>query len=68
MKIIKEGVDPATQPMYATCSRCRTQIQFLPGEASYHSDQRDGDFYQIKCPVCPAMITKNIGTTARPYD
>lgn len=58
MKIISEGVNPTLQPIRASCNRCRTEIEFLPFEAKYVSDQRDGDFYQVKCPVCPDTITK----------
>lgn len=59
MKIIKQGQDPQATPLRATCTRCHTQIEFHPIEAKYIADQRDGDFYQIACPVCPATITAN---------
>lgn len=58
MKIITKGSDPSTVPMRATCSNCKTEIEFLPHEAKYTSEQRDGDFYQIACPVCSHTITK----------
>ncbi len=57
MKIINRGSDPLAAPIRSTCTRCYTEIEFLPSEAKHVSDQRDGDFYQIKCPVCPAIIT-----------
>lgn len=58
MEIIRQGADPAKEHIEAECNRCGTIIKFLPIEAKYVSDQRDGDFYQIKCPVCPGTITK----------
>lgn len=60
MKIIREGTDPAKKAISASCNRCRTEIEFLPVEAKYVSDQRDGDFYQIACPVCNWSITKTV--------
>lgn len=60
MKIIRQGIDPAKQTVEVECNRCRTVIEFLPIEAKYVSDQRDGDFYQIDCPVCNHKITANV--------
>jgi hypothetical protein len=59
VKIIHRGEDPATQPVLAQCSRCGTQIEFMPSEAQFVSDQRDGDFYRIGCPICNHEITAN---------
>jgi len=56
MKIIHQGTDPATKPQYGTCTYCRTQIEFMPYEAKFHSDQRDGDVYEIPCPTCHKPI------------
>lgn len=58
MEIIKRGVDPKTKPLSGTCRNCMTEITFLPVEAEYVSDQRDGDFYKIKCPVCADTIIR----------
>lgn len=60
MKIIQKGVDPATQPIMATCNNCKTTVEFLPSEATYRSDQRDGDYYLLDCPVCNRAITRNV--------
>lgn len=67
MKIISKGTDPATVPLYATCNKCKTQIEFLPHEAKFRSDQRDGDYYTITCPVCQAAITKDAGRAQPNY-
>ena len=56
MRIISKGTDPGTKPQYATCNHCRTQIEFMPYEAKRHSDQRDGDAYEIQCPTCHRPI------------
>ena len=42
----------------ATCPGCGTKIEFLQGEAKHVNDQRDGDYLEIQCPVCPRRITK----------
>lgn len=60
MKIIHKGTDPATKPVLAQCRRCNTQVEFMPNEATYVSDQRDGDFYSVDCPVCNNEITANV--------
>ncbi len=66
MKIISKGVDPATVPIMASCNKCKTTVEFMPAEAQYTSDQRDGDFYTVDCPVCKSKITANVHGLARP--
>ena len=56
MKIIHQGTDPDILPQIGTCTHCRTQVEFLPYEAKRHSDQRDGDAYEIPCPTCKRPI------------
>ena len=52
MRIIKKGEVPGTKPVECRCGNCRTLFEFLPSEAQFISDQRDGDAYKIGCPVC----------------
>jgi uncharacterized Fe-S center protein len=67
MEIVRQGADPQQQAVQAECTRCHTVVKFMPVEATYHHarDQRDTDFYSIKCPVCPATI---IAPVARGYN
>lgn len=58
MKIISQGEDPAKKVIQAKCSHCGTVVEFEQSEAKLVSDQREGDFYQIGCPVCHHTITK----------
>lgn len=67
MKIIKRGTDPKAEPLRATCNNCQTVFEFHPIEAKYSSDQRDGDFYSIACPVCNQVVTKDINRGSYPY-
>ena len=60
MQIIKRGQVPEEKELEATCLRCTTVIRFRAGEAKYVDDQRDGDFYQIECPVCKSLITRYV--------
>lgn len=59
MKIITKGELPDTKPYRATCRKCSTVFEFFRGEAVYESDQRDGDFLRITCPLsgCKESVT-----------
>lgn len=59
MKIISQGVDPATIPMLGTCYTCKTQVEFMRVEATYHPafDQRDSEYWSVPCPVCKSSIS-----------
>ena len=60
MKIVARGTDPADIKITATCRNCTSVIEFVPLEAERVFDQRDGDFWRIKCPVCSKDITKSV--------
>lgn len=66
--IVRQGSDPKKTPIQATCSNCYAQIEFLPIEAEYISDQRDGDCYKIACPCCAKPIYAASHRQVRPYD
>lgn len=54
MKIIKSGKkQPALLRKKITCSECKCRFQLeSKSEAKFVSDQRDGDYYEIRCPQC----------------
>lgn len=52
VKIIEKGEVPELQPLRCRCTHCRTLFEFMPLEAKFVSDQRDGDAYRINCPTC----------------
>lgn len=62
MRIVKHGTAPGDHKLKAKCPNCGTVIEFMQAEAEYVSDQRDGDYLRIKCPVCPRDITKAVPT------
>lgn len=53
MKIVKQGKIPQEQPVRDTCSRCKTEVEFIPSQdARACYDQRDGDSWLWQCPTC----------------
>ena len=52
IQIIQRGVLPAAVRYKTECRHCNTIFSFLKSDARLTGDQRDGDFYTIKCPVC----------------
>ena len=61
IRVVKYGKDPATaDPLRVTCRNCRSVIEFLPSDVITRHDPRDGDYYEITCPVCKRECTKAI--------
>ncbi len=52
IKIKKPGVLPDTRILDCTCRNCKCEFEFNPPDAKLEYDQREGDFYRIKCPTC----------------
>ena len=52
MRVLRRGTPPEELVHYCECTRCKSVLQFLRGEAKYQDDQRDGDYLSISCPVC----------------
>jgi len=60
MRIIKRGIPPEEREYQVTCHSCRTEFLFERKEATFHGDQRDGDYLEIKCPVCKKSVTTDV--------
>lgn len=60
MKIIYQGVDPKTKPMFGTCRNCKTQVEFTQDEAEYSTDYRQDANYYVICPVCKDYIWRTV--------
>ena len=61
MRIIKHGKDPlSAKPHRVKCRNCKTVFEFTASEAVVRPDWRDGDYYEIACPVCKRAVTKAI--------
>lgn len=62
MKIIRKGVIPSEKEHECMCSKCKSIFTFTEREAQLRSDQRDGDFFELNCPVCGNKIYKDART------
>ena len=63
MKIIKEGNKKKNNPLLVkqiTCGECECKFQLeSEREAILVADQREGDYYKIRCPQCKTESTYN---------
>ena len=53
MKILKKGIpNPEWVGKIVACGSCKCRVKLEQGdEVEFTSNQRDGDFYLIKCPT-----------------
>lgn len=56
IEVIRRGHLPENDQFEAVCHRCKSQLRFLRSDAKHTSDQRDGDFVTITCPVCQSPV------------
>lgn len=66
MKILKKGQEPSERVYQATCSYCKTEIEFLQAEGRIQRSQRDGDSISVDCPICKWSITKDLDGYIKP--
>ncbi len=57
IEIVRMGLAPSQKQYHAVCNKCQTEIKFLRYDATYVTDQRDGDFLKVSCPTCDNPIT-----------
>ena len=61
MRIIKRGRDPSAGEIHRSkCLWCKTEFEWETSEARIVQDPRDGNYYEIACPVCRRIHTKAI--------
>jgi len=65
MQIITLGKLPQDKRYRLTCSTCSTVFEFKLTEAQHTSDQREGDFYTISCPLEECDRTLSFTTPSR---
>jgi hypothetical protein len=58
--IIKSGRSPRPQAHQLTCVGCGSVLRFHEYEGTRVSDQRDGDYFTFKCPICHRALTKAV--------
>ena len=66
MEILHRGTPPSEREYRGSCTNCKTVIKFKANEAKRHSDQRDGDFLSIGCPICNGTIYVNYSNYIKP--
>lgn len=62
VRIIRLGTLPEEKLFQCTCNYCKTVFEFKAKEAKKISNQREGPYYQIACPVCNTMCFINSTT------
>ncbi|MDP3963090.1 MAG: hypothetical protein Q8Q39_01195 [bacterium] len=62
MKIVKRGKKgPGWMGKKLKCPNCNCTFKLEKGDkVKTVLDQRDGDYWEVKCPQCKAMVTQNI--------
>lgn len=58
IEVLKRGVTEDEKVYEAVCFSCKSHLRFKRSDAEYVSDQRDGDYLKINCPVCRGMVTE----------
>lgn len=63
MEIISRGQIP-TKLITTKCHNCDTVFRFNKRvEANYISDDRDGDYYSLRCPLCREPVKVDAAKT-----
>lgn len=60
IEIIEHGTLPGDKVYEAKCFGCKSKLRFHQRDGTLVSDQRDGDFVQITCPVCQYKVCTNV--------
>lgn len=68
IEVISRGHLPENDQFDASCHKCKSVLRFLRSDAKLTSDQRDGDFLTVPCPVCGTSVhvAANKGRPAPP--
>lgn len=60
INITKLGTPPVERVYETRCNRCKTEFTFQAADARKVFDQRDGDYWEVGCPVCGHTVTKSV--------
>ena len=52
IEVLERGSPPSEKVYETHCNGCHSKLRFKRSDAQFTSDQRDGDFLSIACPVC----------------
>ena len=56
VEIIHRGEKPSQRKYVGRCRVCHTTIRCIGADITVHTDQRDGDYRTVPCPVCQEAI------------
>lgn len=59
VEVIERGQPTWNRRHRVKCLGCQSILEFAELEAKRTSDQRDGDFFTIECPVCKRDVHKD---------
>lgn len=60
IEIIQRGTLPGERQHQTRCGACQTIFSFGETDARRISDQRDGDYLTLPCPVCQRPVNKAV--------
>lgn len=59
IEVIKKGIKPEDRMVQGTCSNCKSEMRWKASDGKQQSDQREGDWNEIQCPVCQHKVCGN---------
>lgn len=65
MDIIHRGTPPSEVWHYGKCNSCKSSWRFKKHEATLRCDQRDGNSFEMKCPVCDTQLSIDYNASLR---
>jgi RNase P subunit RPR2 len=60
VEVVRRGQVPSERIHEVTCRNCNSDLRFRESVAHRVFDQRDGDYFEVPCPVCGATVTKTV--------
>ena len=60
MEILERGQLPSEKEYICTCRICKTKFKFKQSEGRVNYDQRDGNYIEVKCPICANRVTTDL--------
>lgn len=56
IEVIKVGTVPENRRVVGTCSNCHSALRWQAKDGVDKSDQREGDYNEVTCPVCGQKV------------
>jgi len=59
IEVISRGTKPEERTVNGACVHCKSVLRWKASDGKGESNQRDGDFNVITCPVCREKVFGN---------